>query len=96
MDAGFLKITADTEGYQIFGVKATEVSSKKVVFNKDNVTTKNGEVFNLGLPANKSYDIELQMGSNINSKKTYILENRKVDGHGAVQNLNTSAYFKEK
>ena len=96
MDAGFLKITADTEGYQIFGVKATEVSSKKVVFNKDNVTTKNGEVFNLGLPANKSYDIELQMGSNINSKKTYILENRNVDGHGAVQNLNTSAYFKVK
>ena len=72
------------------------MSSKKVVFNKDNVTTKNGEVFNLGLPANKNYDIELQMGSNINNKKTYILENRKVDGHGYVQNLNTSAYFKEK
>jgi len=96
MDAGFLKITADTEDYLIFGVKATEVTSKAVVFNKNNVTTGHGEVFNLGLPANRSYDIELEMGTNINSKKTYNLEQRKVDGHGVIQNLSTMAYFKEK
>lgn len=98
VDVGFLKINATTkeggEGLNIFGIKITDVNGNVVVLNKDNMTTNYGETYNLGLLANKNYDIELTMGVNLATAKTYILRNRRVGGHSdPVQNLDTDKFF---
>ncbi len=98
VDVGFLKINATTKengaGLSIFGIKVTDKNGNNVVLNKDNVTTNYGETYNLGLLANKTYDIELKMGTNLASAKTYILSDRQVGGHSdPVQNLDTDKFF---
>ena len=98
-DAGFLKILANTEengvGLKIFAVKATDVtdSAKKVVVYDMPASTKFGKELTLGLPANKTYDIELQMGTKRSSPKTYVLKGWKVAGHFSTIELETDSDF---
>lgn len=101
IDVGFLKIKATTTeggaGLNIFGIKITDVNGNKVILDKDNLTTSYGETYNLGLLANKNYDIELKMGTSLSTAKTYILSNRHVGGHSdPVQNLDTDKFFSVK
>lgn len=98
-DAGFLKILANTEengkGLKIFGVKATDVTNaeKKVVVYDMPASTKFGKDLTVGLPANKTYDIELQMGTKRSNPKTYILKGWKVAGHFNTVELETDTDF---
>ena len=98
-DAGFLKILANTEengkGLKVFGVKATDVTNaeKKVVVYDMPASTKFGKTLTVGLPANKTYDIELQMGTKRSNPKTYILKGWKVAGRFSTIELETDSDF---
>ena len=98
-DAGFLKILANTEengkGLKVFGVKATDVTNaeKKVVVYDMPASTKFGKTLTVGLPANKTYDIELQMGTKRSNPKTYILKGWKVVGRFSTIELETDSDF---
>lgn len=99
MDAGYLKILANTEEngkkFKIFAVKAIDVTDKDkpfVYLNKD-VSTSYGKTLSVGLPANKTYNIELQMGSKRTQPHTYVLEGWKVAGRFETVELDTDSDF---
>jgi hypothetical protein len=81
-DVGFLNIknTGDEDGKElaIFGVRAIDVTdpnNKVVVYeNLNSVFVLFGNTLSFGLPANKIYDIELEMGRRSNKTKTYHLD----------------------
>lgn len=103
-DVGFMNIknTGDEEGKQlaIFGVRAIDVTdpNKKVVVyeNLEGVFVKFGNTLSFGLPANKTYDIELEMGRRSNKTKVYHLDrNWKVTSitSGSSNELETDMLF---
>ena len=81
-DVGFINIknTGDEDGKElaIFGVRAIDVTdpNHKVVAyeNLNSVFVLFGNTLSFGLPANKIYDIELEMGRRSNKTKTYHLD----------------------
>ena len=101
-DAGFLKITASTveEGKQqhIFGVKVIDVTdaNNPTVYSDEKVSRKYGKTLTLGLPANRTYSIELQMGAKRSEPKTYVLaDNWTVKGR-ETEELDTDIDFELK
>ena len=102
-DAGFFKIIAasqDKEGHNlhIFRVKAIDVTDQNnpIVVADYPVATKYGKTLSLGLPANRTYSIELQMGAKRADQQTYVLsENWKVQGR-VTEELDTDIDFELK
>ena len=102
-DAGFFKITAasqDNNGKKlhIFRVKAIDVTDKNnpIVVAEYPVATKYGKTLSMGLPANRTYSIELQMGPQRANQQTYVLsENWTVQGR-VTEELDTEIDFELK
>lgn len=102
-DAGFFKIIAasqDNDGKKlhIFRVKAIDVTDKNnpIVVADYPVATKYGKTLSLGLPANRTYSIELQMGAKRADQQTYVLsENWTVQGR-TTEELDTDIDFELK
>lgn len=103
-DVGFINIqnTGDEDGKQlaIFGVRAIDVTdpNKKVVVYEDlnGVFVMFGKTLSFGLPAGKTYDIELEMGRRSNKTKVYHLDrNWKVSSitTGKSNDLATDMLF---
>ena len=82
MDVGFINIenTGDEDGkaLAIFGVRAIDVTdpnNKVNVYEKlEGVFVRKGKILNFALPANKTYDIELEMGPRSNKTNVYHLD----------------------
>jgi len=107
-DCGFITIknTGDEDGnpLAIFGIKAIDVTDPNNTFvayeNQNSVFVLPNNSFTFGLPAGKTYDIELEMGRRANKTKIYHLDrNWKVTGItklGKAQELVTDMLFSEK
>lgn len=107
-DVGFLAIknTGDEDGKQlaIWGVKAIDVTDPNnpvVAYeNANGVFVLFGDSYNFGLPAGKTYDIELEMGRRANNTKIYHLDRpwqvTGISTLGKVQELVTDMMFSEK
>ena len=91
----FLTITNDSEGLRIFGIKITDTESKAVVYKKKSTNKAPGESIRLALPPNREYDIELKMGTEWNTKATYILNGWEVEGYADAETMNTSMFSKK-
>lgn len=102
-DAGFFNITAssvdkDNKKLHIFRVKAIDVTdpNNPIVVADYPVAKKYGKTLSLGLPANRTYSIELQMGPQRANQQTYVLsENWKVQGR-VTEELDTDIDFELK
>ena len=104
-DAGFLKInnTGDEDGKElaIFSVKAIDVTDPNNTFvvyeNLNGVFVRKGDSFSFGLPAGKTYDIELEMGRRSNKTNVYHLDRAwqvtSIAQTGKVQELDTDMLF---
>ena len=104
-DAGTLKIknTGDEDGKElaIFGVRAIDVTDPNKPFvayeNLNGVFVLFGNSFSFDLPANKLYDIELEMGRRSNKTKTYHLDRAwqvaSIATTGKAQDLVTDMLF---
>lgn len=57
--------------------------------------SKSGKTITLAMPP-KKYDIELDMGKNSGSVKTYIYRDCDVEGHSSVEELDTDGAFELK
>ena len=104
-DAGFLKInnTGDEDGKElaIFSVKAIDVTDPNNTFvvyeNLNGVFVRKGDSFGFGLPAGKTYDIELEMGRRSNKTNVYHLDRAwqvsSIAQTGKIQELDTDMLF---
>lgn len=95
-DIGFLKIVANTveggKNLKIFGFKAIDKENPKRVFEK-NKYTRFGDKLSIALPAGRTYNLELKMGSVLTKAKTYKCENYKVVGGFNVEDIDSDAMF---
>jgi hypothetical protein len=95
-DIGFLKIVANTveggKNLKIFGFKAVDKENPKRVFEK-NKYTRFGDKLSIALPAGRTYNLELKMGSVLTKAKTYKCENYKVVGGFNVEDIDSDAMF---
>ena len=101
MNVGFITLkneSKDKDGNElhIFKVKATNSDTKQVVFNRKSGDVKFGETLTLGLPANKEYDIEIQMGTTWNNRKKYLLNGWEAEGYSKVENVSTTIFEEAK
>lgn len=104
-DVGFLKInnTGDEDGKElaIFSVKAIDVTDPNNTFvvyeNLNGVFVRKGDSFSFGLPAGKTYDIEIEMGRRSNKAKVYHLDRAwqvtSIAQTGKAQELDTDMLF---
>ena len=104
-DAGLLNIknTGDEDGkpLAIFGVRAIDVTDPNNTFvayeNLNSVFVLFGDTFTFGLPANRTYDIELEMGRRSNKAQTYHLDRNwmvtSIATTGKAQDLVTDMLF---
>lgn len=92
----FLTINNNSGDLHIFGVKVIDTESKEVVYKKKSTDKVPGETIRLALPAYRKYDIELKMGTEWNTKVTYILEGWEVEGYADAESTSTSIFSKKK
>jgi len=101
-DVGFINIknTGDEDGKElaIFGVRAIDVNDPDNIAYEDTsgVFVMKDETLSFALPANKTYDIELEMGRRSNKTKVYHLDrNWRVTSitTGKANNLVTDMLF---
>ena len=104
-DAGFLNIknTGDEEGkpLAIYGVRAIDVTDPNNTFvayeNLNGVFVLPDGTFGFGLPANRTYDIELEMGRRSNKTQIYHLDRpwavTSIAQTGKAQDLVTDMLF---
>ena len=102
-DIGFVKVDLNTKLKNVAGTDKTDCNLYYIrVINKANqkVTEmkkymKYGKTLTLCMPAGK-YDIELDLGVNKESAKTYIYTDCEVQGHSSVEELDTDGAFEIK
>jgi hypothetical protein len=103
MNVGFIKVEinskdANGKGLNCYAVKATDVTdknNKRVVYFKEGMYVKYGQTLNLGLPANRRYDIELTMGSKRKNRKAYTLDDWALEGSLQTVALPTEGNFED-
>jgi len=91
-------VDKDNKKLHIFRVKAIDVTdpNNPIVVADYPVAKKYGKTLSLGLPANRTYSIELQMGPQRANQQTYVLsENWKVQGR-VTEELDTEIDFELK
>ena len=101
-DVGFLKIKAtnrkdgkeDGKGLRIYSFKATDKNNSKFVIQKSKYT-KFGDYLVVALPAGRTYNLELEMGTVKGKAKIYKDVEYKINGGFQTDEIESDAYFEE-